>query len=88
MSGVGGRPSWSLGRNHTAEQWRRKMRRWGRTPAHVDEAILAGRQFEVTTHINPGNGATRSVHPDTARSVVLDDATGEVIHVGGDGFGY
>ena len=88
MSGVGGRPSWSLGRNHTAEQWRRKMERRGWTCARVDEAILGGRQFEAKNHIDPANGATRYVHPETARSVVLDDATGEVIHVGGDGFGY
>jgi hypothetical protein len=28
------------------------------------------------------------VHPRTGRSVVVDDATGEVFHVGGDGFEY
>ena len=27
-------------------------------------------------------------HPGTGRSVVVDDATGEVFHVGGDGFEY
>ena len=32
--------------------------------------------------------ATRYVHPRTGRSVVVDDATGEVFHVGGDGFVY
>ena len=32
--------------------------------------------------------ATRYVHPETGRSVVVDDATGEVFHVGGDGFKY
>jgi hypothetical protein len=32
--------------------------------------------------------ATRYVHPRTGRSVVVDDATGEVFHVGGDGFEY
>ena len=37
---------------------------------------------------DPGNAATRHVHPTTGRSVVVDDVTGEVIHVGGDGFVY
>jgi hypothetical protein len=32
--------------------------------------------------------ATRYVHPSTGRSVVIDNATGEVFHVGGDGFEY
>jgi hypothetical protein len=32
--------------------------------------------------------ATRYVHPRTGRSVVVDDTTGEVFHVGGDGFEY
>jgi len=32
--------------------------------------------------------ATRYVHPRIGRSVVVDDATGEVFHVGGDGFEY
>ena len=36
--------------------------------------------------MNPGNSATRYVHPETGRSVVLDDVTREVIHVGGEGF--
>ena len=32
--------------------------------------------------------ATRYVHPRTGRSVLVDDATGAVFHVGGDGFEY
>jgi hypothetical protein len=32
--------------------------------------------------------ATRYIHPSTGRSVVVDNATGEVFHVGGDGFEY
>ena len=38
--------------------------------------------------INPENGATRYVHPETGKSVVTDDATKEVIHVGGSSFKY
>ena len=38
--------------------------------------------------IDKDNSATRYVHPETGRSVVIDNVTGEVIHVGGDGFKY
>jgi hypothetical protein len=36
----------------------------------------------------PANGATRYVNPTTGRSVVIDNVTQEVLHVGGDGFLY
>ena len=47
-----------------------------------------GRQIAVVNNVNPGNAATRYVHPDTGRSVIVDNVTGEVLHVGGDGFVY
>ena len=53
----------------------------------ITEAIQAGLPFPAPNHVNPGHSATRSVHPTTGRSVV-DDVSGEVIHVGGDGFLY
>ena len=54
----------------------------------IEEAIRHGDHFPATDTIDPAHGATRFVHPTTGRSVVLDDATGKVIHVGGDGFVY
>jgi hypothetical protein len=47
-----------------------------------------GQQFKAVNNVNPGNAATRYVNPQTGRSVVVDDVTREVIHVGGDGFKY
>jgi hypothetical protein len=38
--------------------------------------------------VNKGNVATTYVHPETGRSVVVEDETSEVIHVGGDAFKY
>lgn len=38
--------------------------------------------------VNKGNAATRYLHPETGRSVVIDDVTKEVIHVGAEGFKY
>jgi len=60
----------------------------GWTPDQVTEAIQNGQRFAAANKVNPGNAATRYVHPTTGRSVVVDNVTMEVIHVGGDGFLY
>lgn len=82
------RPNWKLGSNHTAQQWQNKMQKRGWTPDQITEAIQNGKRFPAVNHISPANGATRYVHPATGRSVVVDNVTEEVIHVGGDGFVY
>lgn len=64
------------------------MKKRGWTPAQITEAIAGGQAFPAANKVTPGNGATRYVHPSTAKSVVVDDTTGEVIHIGGDGFVY
>jgi hypothetical protein len=63
-----------------------RQRKW--TDRQITEAVAIGQRFAVPNNIRPANGATRYVHPATGRSVVLDDATAEVIHVGGDGYVY
>jgi hypothetical protein len=83
-----GGPRWKLGGNHTAQQWQNKMRQRGWTPDQITEAIQNGQKFPATNLVNPGNTATRYVHPTTGHSIVVDDVTQEVIHVGGDGFVY
>ena len=47
-------------------------------------ASIIGVQMQ-TQH---GNLATRYIHPTTGQSVVVDDVTGKVIHVGVPGFKY
>ncbi|MCI0462167.1 MAG: hypothetical protein L0Z62_34885 [Gemmataceae bacterium] len=64
------------------------MRSRGWTPDQITEAIQAGSKVPAVNQVNPANSATRYIHPTTGRSVVVDDVTGEVIHVGGDGFVY
>jgi hypothetical protein len=64
------------------------MAQRGWTSDQITEAIQSGSTFPATNHVNPSNAATRYVHPTTGRSVVVDDVTGEVIHVGGDGSVY
>jgi hypothetical protein len=63
---------------------RTQMTRRGWTEAQIREA-LATQGIPIRGKKGP---ATRYVHPRTGRSVVFDDATGEVFHVGGDGFEY
>ena len=83
-----GQPIWRFGSNHTAHQWRDKMRQRGWTPDQITEAVSNGRKVPAVNNVNPGNATTRYIHPTTGRSVVIDDVTKEVIHVGGDGFVY
>ena len=64
------------------------MEQRGWTPQQIDDAIANGKKFPAQNNINPANGATRYVNPQTGRSVVIDNKTGQVIHVGGTGFKY
>jgi len=77
-----------LGKNHSAEQWQNKMDQRGWTSDQISEAIKTGTTVPATNLVNPGNPATRYIHPTTGRSIVMDDVTEEVIHVGGDNFVY
>src|SRR4051812_5758798 len=88
VSGTSGAPNWRLGDNHSIQQWQAKMLQRGWTDDQITEAIAGGQWFAAVNNVRPANPATRYVHPATGRSVVVDDVTGEVIHVGGNGFVY
>ncbi|MCP4308387.1 MAG: hypothetical protein GY788_26605 [bacterium] len=76
-----------LGNLSTKIQGNMTSRGW--TPGLVDEAVLNGRPYLEVNKLGGANTpATRYVHPTTGQSVVIDNATGQVIHVGGPGFGY
>ncbi len=68
-------------------QAKRQMAKRGWAAAQIDEAVAKGKRRQ-TVNLATGGPATRYVHPSTGRSIVVDDVTGEVIHVGGDGFQY
>jgi len=87
-AGGGSGPKWKLGSNKSAAKWARQMKQRGWTDAQIDEALNSGQSFPAPNNINPANGATRFVNPSTGQSVVVDNVTGEVIHVGGPGFQY
>jgi len=63
---------------------RAQMARRGWTERQVVEAL----QTPGIPAVGKRGPATRYVHPGTGRSVVVDNATGQVFHVGGDGFEY
>jgi len=69
------------------QEWYRSFAR-AEGEQQIDEAIASGKQFPAPNNVNPANGATRFVHPTTGRSVVIDNVTKELLHVGGDGFKY
>jgi hypothetical protein len=81
-------PNWKLGGNHSAQQWQNKIVQRGWTPDQITEAIQNGPKVSAVNLVTPGNAATRYIHPTTGRSVVVEDVSQEVIHVGGDGFVY
>ena len=79
---------WKLGEFKPLEKWQSQMVKRGWTKQQINEAIEAGAKNSAHNLVNKDNPATRYVHPETGRSVVIDNVTGEVIHVGGDGFKY
>lgn len=63
---------------------RRQMARRGWTEALIREAL----ETPGIPKMGKRGPATRYVHPTTGKSVVVDNASGEVFHVGGEGFRY
>lgn len=71
----------------TPEKLRRQMVHRGWTDEQIAEAVAGGLRI-ATANRETDRPATRYIHPVTGRSVVIEDESGEVIHVGGDGFIY
>src|SRR5439155_401820 len=83
-----GMESPKFGSHKSAEQWQSQLQQRGWTPEHINEAIATGRRYSAPNYVNQGNTATRYVSPRTGQSVVVDDQTGEVLHVGAAGYRY
>lgn len=66
----------------------RQMQTRGWTRAEIQEAFESGQQVPAVNRLRGGTPATRYVHPTTGKAVTIDNATGEVIQVGGSGFTY
>ena len=80
--------AWKLGGFKSAAKWESQMAKRGWTPQQISEAMHKGEKLAAENLVNKGNAASRFVHPETGRSVVIDEVTKEVIHVGGDDFKY
>ena len=81
-------PAWKLGSHKAPQQWQNQLAQRGWTLELIDEAIASGQRHSAPNYVNPGNAATRYVSPRTGQSVVVDDQTGEVLHVGAPGYRY
>ena len=87
--GVGGLGSGlKFGGHKKDAKWLSQMEKRGWTEKQISKAVDRGKRFPAENLVNKGNAATRYVHPETGRSVVVDNVTKEIIHIGGDGFKY
>lgn len=59
----------------------------GWTDEQIAEARASGTRYS-TINFETGGPATRYVHPLTGQSVIIDDETGGVLHVGEAHYGY
>ncbi|MEE9433897.1 MAG: RHS repeat-associated core domain-containing protein [Sphingorhabdus sp.] len=88
LLGFGKRWKFSTAGGKTAGKWAGQMANRGWTRRQINVAVRRGRKVPAPNYSKPANGATRYIHPKTGRSVVIDNKTKEVLHVGGDGFRY
>jgi len=79
---------WILRTFKSEAKWASQLQKRGWSPKQITEAIQEGKSFPAENLINKGNQATRYVHPENGKSVVLDNVTKEVIHIGGSNFKY
>jgi len=79
---------WVLGSFKSETKWTNQLQKRGWTKDQITEAIERGEQFATENLVNKGNAATRYVNPTTGQSVVIDNVTNEVLHVGGPDFKY
>jgi RHS repeat-associated protein len=81
-------PKWKMPAQKGASKLQRQMQQRGWTPQDITDAIEKGQSYPAPNNVKPANSATRYVNPTTGQSVVTDNNTGEVLHVGGPGFKY
>jgi len=65
----------------------KQMEQRGWTHEKIEEAISNGEKYPAK-NFQTGGSATRYVHPQTRQSIIIDDTTKGIIHIGGKGFMY
>lgn len=79
---------WVYGGFKTSTKWANQLAKRGWTEKQITQAISKGKSFDAVNNVNKANKATRYVHPNSGQSVVIDNVTNELLHVGGKGFKY
>ena len=80
---------WSFGKSKCDKKWSNQMTERGWTRQQISEALAnKNSRVSATNNINPSNPAGRFTHPTTNQSIVIDEVTNEVIHIGGKGLLY
>lgn len=64
------------------------MLKRGWTEEEIVNALNNGKSYPAVDKTAGGASATRYVNPDTGKSVVVNDDTGKIIHLGGEDFKY
>lgn len=77
-----------FGKHKSSAKWENQMQKRGWTQKQITEDVKKGDSFQAKNMVNKGNPATRYVHPETGRSIVVDNTTNEILHIGGDGYEY
>jgi RHS repeat-associated protein len=80
--------SWSFGAFKSQTKWQNQMNKRGWTNTQISEALESDQSYPAYNYVNKGNPATRYVHPITGRSLVIDDITNELLHIGGNNYDY
>jgi RHS repeat-associated protein len=72
---------WTLGSGKSATKWANQMSKRGWNERQIGEALNT-KGIPARNAVNPNNPATRHIHPETGQSLVIDNKTNEIIHVG------
>lgn len=79
---------WNFGGHKNQQKWLNQMEQRGWTKEEITETIKTGERFPATNRVTPTNEATRFLHPTSGKSVIVDNVTKELLHIGKVGFGY
>lgn len=70
----------------SSKKWVNQLVNRGWTEKQITETITKGKRFPAVNNVNKANSATRYVHPKTGKSIVVDDVTKELLHIGKSGY--
>ncbi len=79
---------WKLGDFKSEQRWQNQMTGRGWTLEEIDETIANGEQAPAPNRVHPENTATKYIDPKTGKSLVRDDITKEILHIGKAGYDY